>query len=87
MSKRQFTVFLESELRKKQGELNALEGMRQNEETMLSTDEQRARELGSEQSVFFLGKKSRKMSLRDIHMRSDSVQRSIFDIRALLSEQ
>jgi len=89
MSKKQYSNFLEQELRKKQDELSALEGMRRNEEGRLSNDEQREREIGesaSEQSSFVIGQSSRRTTLRDIHMKTESVERSMFDIRALLSE-
>jgi len=89
MNKRNFYIFLQKELLKKQQELATLENLKQQLEGRLSMDEQRERELvnsSSEQSQFSLIKSSHHIKLRDLEYQLTSVQRSIFDIRALMSE-
>lgn len=89
MTKKQYSSFLNSELVKKQGELSALEGMRRNEETLISNDEQREREISSgssEATLFTIGNTSRRISLHDIEIRMNNARRSLFEIRTLQSE-
>jgi hypothetical protein len=89
LSRREFYKFLQRELQKKQHELVALETLKQQQVSGLSMDEQREREMSDSsmgESQFSLMKSGHRIKLRDLNYQLSSVEKSIFDIRALMSE-
>ena len=89
LSKREFYRFLQRELQKKQQELIALETLKQQQLSGLSLDEQREREMTDSsmgESQFSLMQSGHHIKLRDLNYQLSSVEKSIFDIRALMSE-
>ena len=86
MEKAEYKKFLEDELVRKEGALQALEEIEKRENTHYSEAEQRERSFSSDDHTLYNFKKiTQGIELKRIDLRKKRVQREVFDLKSRLS--